>query len=75
MVVELRDFIDRHLRSPGEKLDGPLVMGALAHFAPWTRTVPPPSQLDTASMPTPMTESAMAIARCGSPRRSQMFTA
>ena len=73
LVVELRDFIDRHLRFPGEVLDGALVMGS--HRLPWTRSSWVSSQLEAASMPTPNTESAMASAWLGSPRRSQMFSA
>ena len=75
VVVELRDFIGRHLRFPGEALEGPLLMRCFVHLPAPMRTSAPSSQLETASMPTPVTESAMAIARCGSPRRSQMFTA
>ena len=73
VVVELRDFIDRHLRFPGKVLDGPLVNGS--HRFPWTRRSWVSSQLETASMPTPITDRVMASARFGSPRRSQMFTA
>src|SRR5687767_8693831 len=73
VVVELRNFLDRHLRFAREVLDGPLVNGS--HRLPWTRRSWTSSQLEAASMLTPITESMMAIARFGSPRRSQMFTA
>ena len=75
VLVELRDFSDRHLRFPGEALEGPLLMRCCVHLPAPMRISAPSSQLETASMATPVTESAMAIARLGSPRRSQMFTA